>query len=215
MSNIVFFVSEVKLKSFTAIHYNVEPTDLMPYLAQVQDIHLQEVLGSNFYGTLKLEIINNVVTTANTALIDDFIAPFMLNATIYQYLPWSYAKLMNKGIISGASEPTNSKPIDLTDLKYLRDNARSTMEFYRERLRKELVINSAKYPDYTNYATQQNLPPGRRSDYSMGISIPRKGSKVMNQNFGSGINPNDPLGGINPSTTCTDCDQDPSFPYNA
>ena len=37
----VLFISEARLKSLTAIHDNVEPDDLMPYVVQAQDVFVK------------------------------------------------------------------------------------------------------------------------------------------------------------------------------
>jgi hypothetical protein len=44
----VLFISEARLKRLTAIHDNVEPQELTPFVQQAQDIYIQDVLGFGF-----------------------------------------------------------------------------------------------------------------------------------------------------------------------
>jgi len=52
----VLFISEVRLKALTAIHDNVEPNDLMPYVLMAQDIYIQDTLGTTYYNNLKTSV---------------------------------------------------------------------------------------------------------------------------------------------------------------
>lgn len=186
MSNqAVMFVSEEKLKSFTMIHENVAPHDLIPHVLDAQNIYLQELLGTSFFNSLKDEIVNASLSQTNTDLINDFIAPYILNAALYQMIPFNYVKFRNKGLLKGDSEEATGA--DIKDVQFIRDSVRTTMEFYRERLRRQLTVFSYLYPDYVAASLTQNLNPNKRQDYSRGISIPRRGSKTMNQQFGKPI----------------------------
>ena len=69
----------------------------------------------------------------------------------------------------------------------LRDSAYQAMDFYKERMRRELNLYTWKYPDYVNFAVQQNMFPNRRESYGQGIAIPRSGSKTMNQQYGRSL----------------------------
>ena len=60
----VLFISEARLKSLTAIHDNVEPDDLMPYVVQAQDVYIQDILGTTLYNHLKDAIVANTLTSA-------------------------------------------------------------------------------------------------------------------------------------------------------
>lgn len=184
MSKIVYLVSEEKIKAFTQIHENVRPKDILPFVLQAQDMYLQEAIGTLFYNSIKDEVEAGSVSAINAAFLDDFGAPYIMNAAIYLMLPWQWSKMRNKGVLKGTSEETDS--IDLKDLTFLRETARTNMEFYRERLRRELQINMKLYPDWMN-AQQQNLQPNKKADYSRGMAIPRRGSKTMNQQFGRSL----------------------------
>lgn len=202
-NQVVLFVSEEKIKSFTSVNSNVSPDNLVPFIIDAQNIYLQEVLGSQFYADLKEEIADTNISDINKTLIDEFISPFVLNAALYQAIPFNYIRFREKGLLKGTSE--ESSPADLKDVQFLRDIVRTNMEFYRERLRRQLTVFGYLYPAYISASLTQNMNPNKRKDYSRGMSIPRRGSKTMNQQYGlplyyqgDDIYGNDPYG-------CDDC----------
>jgi hypothetical protein len=73
MSN-VLFISEARLKRLTAVHDNVEPQELTPFVVQAQDIYIQEILGTYFYNTLKDKIVNDTIGGYYQTLLNDYIA---------------------------------------------------------------------------------------------------------------------------------------------
>lgn len=187
MSNqVVYFVSEEKIKSFTQIHENVNIDDILPYVKIAQDVYLQIILGSEFYKNLESQIVGATVSSQNTTLIDEYIAPFVMNAALYEMVPFTYVKLRNKGMLKGQSEDATTA--DLKDVQYYRDAIRVTREFYGERLRRELVMNIDLYPVYAQLIAKQNLIPNRREQFGSGIAIPNRNSKSNNQNYGGGVN---------------------------
>lgn len=186
MANVVYIISEQKIKSFTALHENISVDDILPYILQAQDIHLQTILGSQFYSEIKTSVIESSMSSTNTDLIDEFIAPFLLNAAMLQMVPFMYMRMRNKGILKGSAEDATSA--DLKDIVFYKDAIRSTVDFYAERLRRELVLNPTKYPTYVQMVPKQNLLPDRTVNYSSGIAIPKRPSKTSNQNYGGGVN---------------------------
>lgn len=178
----VLFISEERIKTFTAVHENVAVHDILPHIIDAQNIHLQEILGTTFYYSLQDEIVNSTLSQTNTDLINDYIAPFVLNAALWQMVPYNYVKLRNKGMLKGTAE--EAVGADLKDVQFFRDSVRTNMEFYRERIRRQLTVYGYLYPEYVSGTNLQNMNPNKKPDYSRGMSIPKRGSKTMNQQFG-------------------------------
>jgi hypothetical protein len=188
MANQVLFVSETKLKAWTSVQDNVNPKDLTPYMYMTQDIRMQEMVGTNFYNALKDQVIANTVTTVNRNLLDEFIVPYLLPAMIYDMLPWFQFRMWNKGVLAGASDNTNAVPGTLKDIEILRNDILHNVNFYKERLRRELMINQSLYPDYLLNTPQQNIMPAVRPNYTNAFGLPNSRSKTMNQQYQSDIN---------------------------
>jgi len=199
MANLALFVTETKIKAYTAVRANVNPAELTPFIYEAQDTQIQEILGTTFYDVLQAQIVGATVTAVNRNLIDNFIVPYLLPAALYLALPNFQYGLWNKGIIGGASEPTNSVAADMKVIELLRNDLDRQMAFRRERLRKELQTNRSLYPDYTLDATQ-NLSPANLKSYSTSMALYpsyRTRSKTMNQDYKFDINGSE--------NNCNDC----------
>lgn len=184
-TTITLFVSEAKLKAFTAIQENTTPEKLTPFIVQAQDIYLQNILGSYFYNILKGQIQSGTVTSVNQDLINDYIAPYVLNAALFQYLPFSRTPIYNKGPVA-AVDGDGVATSDLADLKYLRSVVMDTTEFYGQRLRRELTLNSGTlYPDWLQSNFNNNMNPDATTRFASGFALPKYPSRVKNQAYGS------------------------------
>ena len=167
------FISENRLKRLTAVHANVEPDELIPFVLQAQDIYIQELLGTKFYNNLKDRVISGTTSSMETDLLNDYIAPTLANYSVYMALPSMNYKIKNKAVLNPSAEEAQN--VDLSELKYLRESVKNTAEFYRERTREFLIDNETDFPDYTNFGID-GMAPNKRNTYSSGIVIPvRKG----------------------------------------
>ena len=174
----VLFISEQRLKSITAIHDNVEPNDLMPYVVQAQDIYIQEILGTTFFNSLKDAIVNSTLTTAETTLIDDYLAPTTANYALYLGLPTLNYKIKNKAVLVPTSEESTTTGLD--EIRFLRDSILDTAQFYAQRSIEYLCNNDVEFPDYTNPNIDDGMLPNKNTQYNAGIFIP-------SSNWGCGI----------------------------
>ena len=83
----VLFISEARLKALTAVHDNVQPNDIMPFVLQSQDIYIQDILGTTLYNNLKTAVSASTTTAAEQTLINDYLSPTLANYAIYLALP--------------------------------------------------------------------------------------------------------------------------------
>ena len=170
------FITEEKLKSFTAIDENVDPALLYPFVLQAQDFWVQQTLGTKLYNKMKELVVDNIMSgtpipTDYKTLLDDYISPTVVHYAYYQALPSLKYRTTNKGILSGTSEVAQS--ITLDELQYLRNNIFDSAKFYDERMRDYLVWHSSLYPEYTTYTSGDGLNPDRSSAYYTGLVIPK------------------------------------------
>lgn len=166
----VLFISEQRLKSLTAIHDNVEPDDLMPYVVQAQDVYLQDILGTTFYNHLKDQIVGGSLTSAETTLIDDYLANTAANYALYMALPTLNYKFKNKAVLSPSAEEAVN--VGLDELKYLRDSVLDTAQFYAQRAVEYLCNNSTEFPTYQSPDSDDGMLPNKNTQYNAGIYTP-------------------------------------------
>ncbi len=161
MATEVLLISETKIKSFTNLNENVYVDDIIPGIITTQDIDLQPMLGSKFYDGLKARVLAGTQTADETELLDNYIAPFLLNKALYHILPSIKWKLLNKSVLSPNSETATT--ISLEEFQYIRNDQQQTSVWYEERLRHYLVEYSNLYPEYQSPDMKGVIPDASES----------------------------------------------------
>ena len=169
MSSSILFISETKLKQFTALDFNVRIEQLVPAIIQAQDIYLQPVLGTKFFKGLKTRIAAGTRTQEERDLCDDYIAPMILNFALYQALPFIKYRLVQKGVVSPESETSPSASFE--ELRFLQARVKDTAEFYQQRLVEFFYDNPNSFPEYQDPGIDGMLP-NKQTSYKTGLVIP-------------------------------------------
>lgn len=178
----VLLISENKLKAFTGMHQNVRTEDIAPYIIQGQDLYLQPLLGTKFYDHLKNAVAAATLTTNETGFLDEYISPMLIQRAFALSIPFIKYKIVDKGIVSGASETADG--VDLDEIKYLIGKVEDSAEFYAQRAREFLFDNLSMFQDYLNPGIK-GMRPDRRSQYTAGLTIPaRKGMGLLKYSNG-------------------------------
>jgi len=154
---------------------------------------LQEVLGATFYDHLKDGVKNNTLNPDETSLMRNYIQPMVAQYAFYLAMPFVAFKATNKSISKESSE--NSTPVDLSELKYLRNAVLDTAEFYKRRLIVFLLNYNYLFPTYASPAAKDNMPKSAQS-YFTGIHIPSYGGQYP---LGTWL---EPYGLTNPCNGC-------------
>ena len=162
----VKFVSEQRLKTYTALDENIRVKDITPFILNAQDLYIQPLLGTKFYKHLKDQIINNNLSGDEDSFIDDYVAKATMYYSLYLMLPTLKYKIVDKGILNGASEDTTATTLD--ELKYLRQSAIDTAEFFAKRLIEFLKDNPGMFPQYENPGVK-GMMPDRSTPYFSGL----------------------------------------------
>ena len=147
----VLFVNEDKLKSSTAINYNVDTAFLLPFLKIAQDKHLQIILGTKLYDKLQDDIagVGGASLTGNyKILVDDYIQDAIIHYALVEALPFISFQIKNGSITQKNSE--NGTAATRQDVDYLVQKERDSAEFYGQRIVEYLCHNSGLFPEYSN-----------------------------------------------------------------
>ena len=147
----VLFVNEDKLKSSTAINYNVDTAFLLPFLKIAQDKHLQIILGTKLYDKLQDDIagVEDATLTGNyKTLVDDYIQDAIIHYALVEALPFISFQIKNGSITQKNSE--NGTAATRQDVDYLVQKERDSAEFYGQRIVEYLCHNSSSFPEYSN-----------------------------------------------------------------
>ena len=147
----VLLVSEQRMKQWTSLDNNIRIDVLTPSILQAQDIYIQDTLGTPFYKRLKEGVVAND----------------LIQYALYLLLPNLKYKMVEKGILNGTSEETGATTLD--EMKYLRDAAIDTAEFYNKRMLEYLQDHPQMFPLYQNPTPNDGMTPNRRNPYFSGL----------------------------------------------
>jgi hypothetical protein len=171
MSNIVKFVSAQYVKESTVLEMNIDDAKITPIIIKVQDVYLQQILGSSFYNHLRDAVTNSTLNANEDALIRDYIQRFVCEYVVYEAIPYLNYKATNKAVSKESSE--YSTPAELAEIKYMRSNVKDMAEFMGKRLAKYLCDNPSLFPEYQNPIHPENLPKNNKA-YFNGLFIPKR-----------------------------------------
>lgn len=166
----VLFVNEDKLKSSTAINYNVDTAFLLPFLKIAQDKHLQIILGTKLYDKLQndiAEIDSATLTGVYKTLVDDYIQDAIIHYALVEALPFISFQIKNGSITQKNSE--NGTAATRQDVDYLVQKERDSAEFYGQRIVEYLCNDSSSFPEYSQN-TGADLNPISNAYYT-GIKL--------------------------------------------
>ena len=188
----VLFISEETIKNSTTINGNVDVEMLLPYIKVAQDIHVQQVLGTDLYNKLQVDIegTGGASLTGNyKILVDTYIQPLLIHYSLYECLPFLSYKIMNKDIVRKISETSSSASLE--DIKYIRNIVLNTAQFYTQRLIDYICNNSANFPEY-NTNSNGDMSPSKEG-YFNGMNLtpynPRTSEITINDFLTSDISP--------------------------
>lgn len=163
----VLFVNEDKLKSSTAINYNVDTAFLLPFLKIAQDKHLQIILGTKLYDKLQEKITAGTLALQYKTLVDDYIQDAIIHYALVEALPFISFQIKNGSITQKNSE--NGTAATRQDVDYLVQKERDSAEFYGQRIVEYLCNDSSSFPEYSQN-TGADLNPISNAYYT-GIKL--------------------------------------------
>lgn len=185
----VLLVSEQRMKQWTSLDNNIRIDVLTPSILQAQDIYIQDTLGTKFYTRLKTGVVADDLTADESLFLKDYVGPCLIQYALYLLLPSLKYKMVEKGILNGTSEET--QPTTLDEMKYLRDSAMDTAEFYNKRMLEFLQDNPGMFVTYTNPGVD-GMMPNKRNPYFSGLqtNIPlRRNELWIYADCGTDCNP--------------------------
>jgi len=146
----VLFISENYVKNNSLIDENVDVRLILPSIRDSQELRIHPILGTPLYEDLKNKITGGTLTADDITLLDNYIAPSMLQWTMYECSASMLFKYRNKSVATKSSE--NSQPIDFQNLQFLRDEWKNKAEERDQRLINYLCENDELYPKYKEYS---------------------------------------------------------------
>jgi len=169
MSNKVFLISETYLKNNYSLNQNVDTIYINSKIIKVQNIHLQDKLGTLLLNAIKTMVTGATITGDYQTLLEDYIQPYVGAWTMVEIIPDIKYKVMNKGLVEQNSD--NSSPADLEATRWRMQILRDEAEALGERLRLYLLDNYTLFPEYFAARDIDDIPPSTESNYFGGMYL--------------------------------------------
>lgn len=160
-------LSENYLRSTIIISDNLDVKLLMPFVNEVEQIHLRDTIGDKAFDELKYRYENKSLDDNEKHLVSNYIKPYMAWKVLYEALPWISAQVRNKGIVQpGDSTNTNSRSVDeMPRINLLLKKADEKSAAFEKRLKDYLCNFAGEYSNgtnvfyyYTHYSSKLIMP---------------------------------------------------------
>jgi hypothetical protein len=161
------FIGEAYIRENTVFNQNLDIKDIVQNIDPAADMHIQPILGTNFYNTLLLAYSAQTLTANETTLVMH-IKPALAYRAAEMSLPFIQYQIKNKGPQTQSGD--NSTNVDQTVLHYLRNELKNRAEFYETRLTKYLNANTSLFSGYTSNNNDDITPDGSTNTYDSGFA---------------------------------------------
>jgi hypothetical protein len=172
----VLLISEQKLKDNAPIDQNVDSSELRYGIQQAQNIFIQETLGTNLYEKILQLVRDNEIDLPQNAnykeLLNNYIVQTLIAFSYYLILDNMFVKIVNVGVQQFRSE--QSSPVGIKEFQYLKGQAKDRAEFLDNLMRRHLVFNNAKYPEYAVQTNLGQLVPEFTGAFKSPITLPSR-----------------------------------------
>lgn len=166
MATRITFVSEQYMRDNLPISRNLDTKDIQPNIQMAEELYIQDILGSVFYEYLYSGFTAQTLSGNEVTLVQDYIKPAEAYRALHLSLPFLQYQVKNKGPQRQNSEFSESA--DLTQLKFLINEADNRAQFYEKRLVKYLCMNSNLFPQYTTN-NDGVIQPNPKNGWSQGL----------------------------------------------
>lgn len=157
-------ISPQYIKQYSTVGDNVDEAYITPAIIDAQLMGLQPIIGTMLYDALCEMVSTSTLTDHCKVLLDNYIAPYLLNKTQANLQMKLFSKQRNAGVVTYLD--TNQQNIDISTVKFIKADYDNRADFYANRLMDYLCANSELYPEYRNRRDCADMPTDRNDAYS-------------------------------------------------
>jgi hypothetical protein len=145
-------ISEAKVKAFTDINNNLDPSLIKSTIREAQIIHITRLLGTKLYDKIIDDVDAGTLTGNYKSLVDDYVQDSLLYWSYYESLESIYLRPRNNGLLQPQGGD-NALSVDMLIYDKKRRSVKNKAEYFSERLVDYLCFNNDLFPEY---GTEQN-----------------------------------------------------------
>ena len=150
-------ISQSYLQSKSVINDNADWEMIKPIIKTVQDLYLQDLLGTDLYVKLQTEVVAVTLGGNYKILVDDYIQDYLHWMIVAHISPVFKFRYMNKGIVENGGG--DSSVTATADLKYITTQWLNYADKYGNNIVKYLAANSSLFPEYSTNNTEDKTNP--------------------------------------------------------
>ena len=144
-------ISEAKVRAFSDLNVSVDDALMVNGIREAQDIVIQPIIGTILYNTLLTKIDNNSVSGSYQTLIDDYIQPALVYASLYNVTEAVMVRTRNNGLLTPTGGE-NSVNVDISMYDAKRQSIFNKQQFYADQLSRYL---SEKYNLFSIFTSNE------------------------------------------------------------
>jgi len=150
-------ISEAKMKAFTDINNNLDPSLIKSNIREAQIIHITRLLGTKLYDKIIDDVNSGSLTGDYKSLVDDYIQDALLYWSYYESLESIYLRPRNNGLLQPQGGD-NSLSVDMLIYDKKRQSVKNKAEYFSERLVDYLCFNNNLFPEYGTETNDDIFP---------------------------------------------------------
>lgn len=158
-------ITAEQLKQITIIQVNVDSAALEPYLSIAEDLHIRNLLGEDLYINFRQAFDDGTMSSMYATLLA-FIQPTIAYYAFYEYIPFSFIKVTNKGLEKKIGN--NAESVGVADVNYLRTVVLGYAKAYAKELTDWLTANNDSFLPYSSCSTIEGESGYRSGKNSVG-----------------------------------------------
>lgn len=159
----ILFVSPADVIKRTGINGNVDRDQMIQFIKIAQDIHIQNILGTNLFNKISTDISSDSLSGNYLTLFTNYIQDMVIHWSAIEILPYIHYKVANGGIYVKGAE--NGESISKQDLDYLVQKERDIAEHYSRRFVDHMAFYSSLYPEYNN-SSNDDMYPSKNQNFN-------------------------------------------------
>ena len=165
-------ISEAKVRAFSDINESVDDSLMVNAIREAQDIVMQPIMGTILYNTLIEKIDNNSLSGSYQTLVDDYIQPALIYASLYNITENVYVRTRNNGLLTPTGGE-NSVNVDKTMYDTKRQSISNKLQFYSDQLSRYLNEKYNLFPELGENTELYQFIPDYGSQYRSPIVMQR------------------------------------------
>ncbi len=165
-------ISEAKVRAFSDINESLDDALIVNAVREAQDIVMQPIMGTILYNTLIEKIDNNSLSGSYQTLVDDYVQPALIYASLYNITENVYVRTRNNGLLTPTGGE-NSVNVDKTMYDTKRQSIFNKQQFYSDQLSRYLNEKYNLFPELGENTELYQFIPDYGSQYRSPIVMQR------------------------------------------